>query len=649
MKNFKKIFPFFLVVVAGVFGNYSPQQVNIDHWCRNKQLLTGIDSSYMLIKNAFQNRGHLLCQLDPLHLSNLYPNADHRFNLETMDNQEFFNKLGQILGVNIEEFLAENNQDIDNRKEFLQQQLNIYCGPIGYEISQLISLNEYDWFVERIERDYKLLNENSIFNEQWQQKAINLLFTTEALDHFLAKKFQSIKRYGCEGAETMIIFIQELINQLQDSKLKTTTANGCHNFNVDEIIIGMAHRGRLNLLVNTLHYPLEALFHKLSGKAEFYSEYSGKPETKRRSANIIGDVLSHLYTSTEYLSTDSQNGHNEKKFDYEKLKVTMLPNPSHLEVVSPVVCGYARGKLLRQRRGPYNQSANEQESKYCLLPVQIHGDASFSGQGIIMETLALANAQHFTVGGSIHLVINNQIGYTTPGRMYQGRSSLYCTDPVKMIHAPVIHVNGDYPELVAQAARLALDYQQTFNKDIAVNLVCFRRWGHNELDDPTFTNPIMYERIGKRKSIPEQYAQHLQVSQEKTDKIVNDYNQLLNKALANMDKYEPPSISNILIDGRGFWRNIGWATNSQITKWNTSVPENLLKHIGLVSVSSPDNFNLHRTLKKVFNERENKLLNGENLDWATAELLAIGTLLYQGIDVRISGQDVGRGIIGFFE
>lgn len=595
-------------------------------------------SSYQLIKNAFQNRGHLLCQLDPLDLSNFYPNTSHKLSIETTEYQH---RLGQILGVNLEEFLSKNNSDIENRKEFIQKQLNIYCGPIGYEISQLISLNEFDWFVERIERNYKLVNETSLFNEDWQQKALHLLLTTEALDHFLAKKFQSVKRYGCEGAETMIIFIQELINQIQESKLQMKTNN--NNFNVNEIIIGMAHRGRLNLLVNTLNYPLEALFHKLLGQAEFYSEYSGKPQTNLRQANIIGDVLSHLHTSTEYFSMEKKNEDYGKKFDNQKLlKLTLLPNPSHLEVVSPVVCGYVRGKLLRQRSGPYNQFGSKQKNEYCFLPLQIHGDASFSGQGIIMETLALANAQHYTVGGSIHLVINNQIGYTTPGRMHQGRSSLYCTDPVKMIHSPVIHVNGDYPELVAQAARLALDYQQTFNKDIAVNLVCFRRWGHNELDDPTFTNPIMYEHIGKRKSIPEKYADQLQVSQVKKEKIVNEFNKLLNQALANSEKYKPPSISDIMNDN-SYWKNIGWASNSRISKWNTSVPENLLKHIGFVSVSSPESFNLHRTLKKVFTERQNKLLNGQNLDWATAELLAIGSLLYQGFDVRISGQDVGRG------
>ncbi|OTF82444.1 2-oxoglutarate dehydrogenase E1 component DHKTD1, mitochondrial-like protein, partial [Euroglyphus maynei] len=586
-----------------IFGNTNPFRLNIDDWSQHGHD-NGLPDSYLLVKQAFQKRGHLLCRLDPLSLANFTDDS-----IDNIDDfPQFSQKLSPVLGVDLNRFV-EHEEPITSsvdKKDFIHHQYSLYCGSIGYEFKHLLSLDEQNWFEQQIEHEQK--NPRSFDNVESVAKD---LLITETLDHFLAKKFQSIKRYGCEGAETMIIFIDELLRLLRQN-------NNNNDETMNEIIIGMAHRGRLNLLLNKLHYPAEALFHKLHGREEFNFQ-------QNRKTMIIGDVLSHLYTQIELDSN---------------LMATLLPNPSHLEVVAPVICGYSRGLMMNKRIGPYSESDKKLSN---ILPLQIHGDASFTGQGIIMETLALSNVEHYMTNGSLHLVVNNQVGYTTPSRMHQSRSSLYCTDPVKMIHAPVIHVNGEHPDLVARAARLAYNYRQTFGKDIAINLVCFRRWGHNELDDPTFTNPKMYEKIQSRKSIPYSFAEKINMSNEKITEIVDEYNQMLNESLGKVDGYKPPSVSMIISNEKSGWKNIQWPSDDRITKWNTSVPDSILKHIGRVSTQSPDDWHLHKTLKKIFDDRSARFNSGKNLDWALAEALAFGSLLYQGYDVRISGQDVGRG------
>ncbi|XP_046919167.2 2-oxoadipate dehydrogenase complex component E1 [Dermatophagoides farinae] len=599
--------------VKGIFGNTQPYRLNIDEWSQNQQVDNGLPLSYSMVKQAFQKRGHLLCQLDPLSLANL-TDVDPITDSNNNDFHQFTQKLSPILGVNLEKFLdSEPVASSVDKKEFIHHLFNMYCRNIGFEFDHVLSFDEKTWFAKQIEREH----ENPLPFDNTELVAKDLLIT-EALDHFLARKFQSVKRYGCEGAETMIIFIDELLRLLQQND---QSENG--DF-MNELIIGMPHRGRLNLLVNKLQYPAKALFHKLSGRDEFDFQYNNR----KSSTMIIGDVLSHLYTQIEF----------EKN-----LVATLLPNPSHLEVVAPMVCGYSRGQMMHKRIGPYSWNTDDVSKFSNILPLQIHGDASFTGQGIIMETLALANVEHYMTNGSIHLVVNNQVGYTTPGRMYQSRSSLYCTDPLKMINAPIIHVNGDHPDLVARAARLAYNYRQKFRKDVAINLVCYRRWGHNELDDPTFTNPKMYEKIHSRKSIPRSYAEKIEMSQEKITAIIDEYNQMLNDSLTNVNEYKPPSVPVIISNAKSLWKDVQWPSSDHITRWDTSVPEALLKHIGRVSTQSPNDWNLHKTLKKVFDDRSARFNSGKNLDWSLAETLAFGSLLYQGYDVRISGQDVGRG------
>jgi probable 2-oxoglutarate dehydrogenase E1 component DHKTD1 len=377
----------------------------------------------------------------------------------------------------------------------------------------------------------------------------------------------------------------------------------------------MPHRGRLNLLANLLNYPPVLMFQKMLGKPEFdLSQANG----------ATGDVLSHLFTSTDL------------KYGDKAIHISLLPNPSHLEAISPVVCGKARGKAMTKKVSPYDNSNRFSP----ILGIQVHGDGAFSGQGIIMETLAMANVPHYSVDGSIHLIVNNQISYTTPGLTAHGRSTRYCSDVVKAIEAPCIHVNGEDPESVAKAAKIALEYRQTFGKDIAIDLVCYRQWGHNELDDPTFTNPLMYSNINSRDlTIPQKYANNILNSEEK-ELIVKEYNSYLNNNFQDINNYKGVN-SNL----KGVWNGITYASSHSLSQWDTSVDADLLCYICAKSIEFPNNFNIHSTLNKVFNDRLNRVKEGIRIDWATAEALAFGSLLYQDFNVRISGQDVGRGII----
>ncbi|UXI21986.1 hypothetical protein NH340_JMT07929 [Sarcoptes scabiei] len=612
--------------INGVFGNYNPlDYLKLEKWYRNDfGSEHNLNDSYRLVKKSFEHNGHLLSKLDPLEYSNLVSKTLNRFNLS---NEESLIELSKILGCDLIRFLRdESTLSIQNdRENFLQKLLQIYCEKIGYEITHVATHQEYDWIVDYVENGERNQSNDSLVNQNdWKERVVKILLKTEVLDDFLAKKFQSVKRYGLEGAETMLVFIEELIQQ---SLIRNQLKMG----SIAEIVIGMPHRGRLNLMTNLLDYPFEALFNKMFGGEEF--SLSNNPKQSK----FIGDVLSHLYTSKEIRVTNDDGTDG-------MMTVTLLPNPSHLEVIAPMVCGYSRGQLLSNRSGPYARESLETQS-YPILPIQIHGDASFTGQGIIMETLAMSNVEHFCNGGSIHLIVNNQIGYTTPGRMYQSRSSLYCSDPMKMIQAPVIHVNGDHPESVIRAARMALAYRQQFHKDIAIDLVCFRLHGHNELDDPTFTNPSMYDRIRSRQSIPQKFAKKINWSDEKISGFQNESQQQLNECFLRVKHFDVPSSPPLYRSNSNFgknqWNNIEWPSSTRITKWNTAVSENLLQTILSVSIQSPPNWSTHRTLTKVFDDRLKKFKN--QMDWATAESLAFGSLLCDGFDVRISGQDVGRG------
>ncbi|XP_048013795.1 probable 2-oxoglutarate dehydrogenase E1 component DHKTD1, mitochondrial [Megalobrama amblycephala] len=475
----------------------------------------------------------------------------------------------------------------------------MYCGGISVETAQLQTLQEREWFADRFEELKK-----EAFSPEERRQLAKLMLESQEFDHFLATKFATVKRYGGEGAESMMGFFYELFRSAAYS-------------GVTDVVMGMPHRGRLNLLTGLLQFPPELMFRKMRGLSEF-------PEN----SPSIGDVLSHLTSTVEL---DFGAGH--------PLHVTMLPNPSHLEAINPVTQGKTRGRQQVKQDGDYSTDSHSQPGDKVIC-LQVHGDASFSGQGIVTETFTLSNLPHYRVGGSIHLIVNNQVGYTTPSE--RGRSSLYCSDVGKMVGCAIIHVNGDDAEEVLRATRLAVEYQRRFRKDVIVDLLCYRQWGHNELDEPFFTNPAMYKIIRSRKSIPDSYADQLVseglMTEEERGQIKTTYYAMLNDRLNNMTLYSPPPTN---LQGR--WGDLVEPQN-RVSLWDTGVALPLLQFVGAKSVDIPEEIQMHSHLRKTHVQaRLQKLEDGTKLDWSTAEALAFGTMLCQGFNIRISGQDVGRG------
>ncbi|XP_054163918.1 2-oxoadipate dehydrogenase complex component E1-like [Oppia nitens] len=540
--------------------------------------------------DTFRCGGHLLSRLDPLSL-----NESRNWDVLPIELTHYETS-DQL--IDPREFVNISGNNSCKVKDLLSLLKETYSGNISIEFMHLNDANERQWIANKWEH---IVGNDTIFSLDDKKRLAMDLLKSELFDQFLTKKFSSVKRYGGEGAETMITFFEHIFHE------------SCHH-GVTDIVIGMPHRGRLNLLTNSLNYPPVMLFQKMLGKSEFnLQELNG----------ITGDVLSHLFTSIDRRIDDNN-----------KVHIILLPNPSHLEAISPVVCGKARGKAMTKQVGPYGQTGDI----LPILGIQVHGDAAFSGQGIIMETLAMANVPHYSVDGSIHLIVNNQIGYTTPGQLNHGRSSVYCSDALKIIDSPCIHVNGGDPESVVKAAQFALEYRHKFRKDIAIDLVCYRQWGHNELDDPTFTNPIMYSKIHSLDmTIPQKYSNQV-LTKEEQKAIVDEYTGFLNKNFQEIDSYK---VKNTNFNG--VWNGITMASDKTITRWDTSVLPEILYYICGKSIETPKEFNLHQNLNKVLNDRINRIKEGVKIDWATAEALAFGSLLYQGFNVRLSGQDVGRG------
>ncbi|XP_028018726.2 2-oxoadipate dehydrogenase complex component E1 isoform X2 [Balaenoptera acutorostrata] len=458
-----------------------------------------VDHGLARLVTVYCEHGHKAAKINPLFTGQALQENVPEIQALVQTLQGPFNTAGLLnMGkeeASLEEVVAYLNQ--------------IYCGQISIETSQLQSQEEKEWFAKRFEELKK-----EAFTTEERKHLSKLMLESQELDHFLATKFATVKRYGGEGAESMMGFFYEL--------LKMAAYSG-----VTDVIIGMPHRGRLNLLTGLLQFPPE-----------------------------------------------------------------------------------------------------------------VHGDASFCGQGIVPETFTLSNIPHFRIGGSVHLIVNNQLGYTTPAE--RGRSSLYCSDIGKLVGCAIIHVNGDSPEEVVRATRLAFEYQRQFRKDVIVDLLCYRQWGHNELDEPFFTNPVMYQIIRARKSIPDTYAEYLManglMTQEEVSEIKASYYAKLNGHLTNMAHYSPPA-TNLQAHWQGLVQ-----PEACITTWNTGVPLDLLRFIGRKSVEVPEELQMHSHLLKMHvQSRVEKVMDGTKLDWATAEALALGSLLAEGFNVRLSGQDVGRG------
>uniref|UniRef100_A0A8C5PJY7 2-oxoadipate dehydrogenase complex component E1 n=1 Tax=Leptobrachium leishanense TaxID=445787 RepID=A0A8C5PJY7_9ANUR len=548
-----------------------------------------VDHGLARLVTAYREHGHKAAKINPLFTGQAVMDMVPEIQiLAEMLHGPF--KTAELLNMGKEEASLE---------DILAYLDHTYCGQVSIETSQLQNYEERQWFARRFE---ELKQET--FSTEEKKSLAKLLLECQEFDHFMATKFSTVKRYGGEGAESMMGFFQEMLKM-------------CALSGVTDVVIGMPHRGRLNLLAGLLQFPPELMFRKMRGLSEF-------PEN----SPAIGDVLSHLMSSVD-LEFDSCG----------PLHVTMLPNPSHLEAINPVAVGKTRARQQSLSEGDYSTESSAQpgDKVVCL---QVHGDASFSGQGIVPETFTISNLPHYRVGGSVHLIVNNQLGYTTPSD--RGRSSLYSSDVGKIVGCAVIHVNGDDPEEVLRATRLAVEYQRRFRKDVIIDLLCYRQWGHNELDEPFFTNPGMYKIIRARKSIPHVYADNLVaeglMTEEEVSSIKTTYYSKLNDHLSNMTLYSPPS-TNI----QAQWRNLA-EPSARITTWDTGLPADLLRFVGAKSVEVPEEIKMHSHLLKMHAQsRIQKMQEGIKLDWGTAEALAFGSLLCQGFNIRISGQDVGRG------
>ena len=474
--------------------------------------------------------------------------------------------------------------------ELIERLLATYCGTLGVEYMHIPDRDQRLWLQDRME---PTTNHPNLAKEE-RLRILDGLTRAEGIEQFLQLRYPTQKRFSLEGAESLIPLLDVLADE--------AAALG-----VDEVVIGMPHRGRVNVLANVLRKPYEMVLAEFEGSL------------LAREATGDGDVKYHLGDSHDRTTAAGNHIHH-----------SLSANPSHLEAVNPVVEGVARAK----------QDHMADVDRARVVPVLMHGDAAFTGQGVVAETLTLSELDGYRTGGTIHVIVNNQIGFTTPPEAY--RATPYPSDVAKIIHAPVFHVNGDDPEAAVQAARLAIGFRQRFKKDVIIDLVCYRRHGHNELDDPTFTQPVMYEKIAKHPTAATQYRQRLVdegvLTQDEAARRTAEFRELLDDAQAYARDFSPRQ--QIFVFG-GLWKGFGWAG----TDWGaaTAVPREVLQEVAESFVHIPEDFHAHPRAQKILEGRHLMVKEGKGIDWACAEALAIGSLLLEKIPVRLAGQDTARG------
>ncbi|MGE0210138.1 MAG: 2-oxoglutarate dehydrogenase E1 component [Parvibaculaceae bacterium] len=537
----------------------------------------------LMMIRAYRIRGHLAADLDPLKLREPDPQpeldpASYGFGPGDMDRPIFIDNVLGLERATIREML-----DILKRT---------YCSTLGVEFMHISDPVQKGWIQERIEGPEKGI----AFTESGKRAILNKIIEAEGFEHFLNIKYTGTKRFGLDGGESTIPALEQII--------KRGGALG-----VKEIVLGMAHRGRLNVLANLLMKSFSAIFHEFKGGSSTPDEVEGS-----------GDVKYHLGSSSD------------RDFDGNTVHLSLTANPSHLEIVDPVVLGKARAK--QDQRGD--------KSRGSIMPLLIHGDAAFAGQGVVAECFGLSGLRGHRSGGSVHFIINNQIGFTTSP--IWARSSPYPSDVAKMIEAPIFHVNGDDPEAAVYAAKIATEFRQKFARPVVVDMFCYRRFGHNESDEPAFTQPLMYRRIKEHPTVGEIYAKRLieegVLDGEGVESLKLGYRAKLDEDFAASEGYRSNKAD--WLDGR--WSGIARARElDDPRRGQTGVEIERLKRIGLKIATPPKNFNLHRTLQRILDGRRKMIEDGTGIDWSTAEALAFGTLLEDGFRVRLSGQDVQRG------
>ncbi len=528
---------------------------------------------------AYRIRGHLIANLDPLGM------MERKYLEELHPAEHGFKKEDYSKRIYLGAYMDKQYATINDILTFFRK---VYCSTIGVEYMHISDPIEKVWFRERVEKEENQLK----FTENGKKAILKKLIQAEGFEKFLAVKFVGTKRFGIDGGEALIPALEQIIKR-----------GG--NLGFKEVKIGQPHRGRLNILANVLQKSYKRMFNEFAGE---YTSFS---------SDSTGDVKYHLGASSN------------REFDGNLVHVSLTDNPSHLEAVNPVVLGQTRAK----------QFFHKDKERKKVIPILIHGDAAFAGQGVVAECFAMSGLPGHNTGGTIHFIVNNQIGFTTSPKF--ARSSPYPSDLAKMVDAPILHVNGDDPEAVVHCAKIATDYRQKFNKDVVIDMICYRRFGHNEGDEPAFTQPTMYRKIKKHPTTLNIYANKLIkegiITPEELNSMKTEFRNLLEEQFKTAKEYKPK-----LEWYEGVWSRYK-PEKGKDKIGITGVSLEKIKKIGGKITSMPENFNAHPTIKKIFENKKKMFLTGKGFDWATAEHLAFATLLDEGYPVRLSGQDSARG------
>lgn len=593
-------------LVSALDGNWGLVEKTIEKKVKEKAATNGVAISeadvhqqtrdsvraIMMIR-AFRMRGHLHAKLDPLGIANpledyneLSP-ANYGFTEADYDRPIF---LDNVLGL-----------EFGTIRQMLEILTRTYCSTLGVEFMHISDPEEKAWIQARIEGADKEIS----FTAEGKKAILQKLVEAEGFEQFLDVKYKGTKRFGLDGGESLIPALEQILKRGGQLGLK-------------EVVLGMAHRGRLNVLSQVMAKPHRAIFHEFKGGSYAPDDVEGS-----------GDVKYHLGASSD------------REFDGNKVHLSLTANPSHLEIVDPVVMGKARAKqdqLVGRERGEIVPLAERAK----VMPLLLHGDAAFAGQGVIAEILGLSGLRGHRVAGTLHFIINNQIGFTTNPRF--SRSSPYPSDVAKMIEAPIFHVNGDDPEAVVFAAKVATEFRMKFHKPVVVDMFCYRRFGHNEGDEPAFTQPIMYRKIRTQKTAVQLYADRLiaegHLAQADFDKMKADWRAHLESEWEVGQAYKPNKAD--WLDGA--WSGLRSADQQdELRRGKTAVPVKTLKEIGKKLTEVPKDFEAHKTIARFLENRRQAIETGEGIDWSTAEALAFGAILLDGNPIRLSGQDSERG------
>ncbi len=544
----------------------------------------------LMMIRAYRTRGHLAANLDPLGIevreapAELDP-SNYGFGPEDLDRPIF---IDGVLGL--------QTATVNEMRAILKR---TYCSTFAVEFMHITDPVEKAWIQERIEGPDKGI----AFTPEGKRSILKKLVEGETFEKFAHKRHPGTKRFGLDGGEAMIPALEQII--------KRGGALG-----VDEIVLGMAHRGRLNVLAAVMGKPYRAIFNEFQGGSATPDDVLGS-----------GDVKYHLGASSD------------REFDGNQVHLSLTANPSHLEIVNPVVLGKARAKQA-QRATWKEEGEALQALRARVMPLLIHGDAAFAGQGVVAECFALSGLRGYRTGGTMHFIINNQIGFTTAP--HYSRSSPYPSDVALMVQAPIFHVNGDDPEAVTFAAKVATEYRQLFGKDVVIDMFCYRRFGHNEGDDPTMTQPIMYRRVREQPTTLEIYRKRLVdegvVVDAEVDQWIDDFTAFLDREFDAGKNYRVNKADWL----DGVWSGFTLPADDD-RRGKTEAPLDRLRELGRAITEIPRDFNMHRTVQRVVEARGKAVDSGEGIDWALAEHLAFATLLDEGFHVRLSGQDSARG------